>query len=463
MTAGGPPPRFTVTADTVRVGRLDGSCMYSQYGFGIKVSHRSPSGSRDRRAQRTAEARRVHCRRALTQRDPRSHRRRRLRSVRADARRWSDRGEISATTAFRRAPRSTSSTPVAATRARTALIGVLVGLGGGIVSLPGVTRARPAARSEQGRRRRRSRGPETKPFTWMLTCSAHLSSGRDLPTHGPGDPRPLDRHAPLLDAPSRPRALSPHGATPSMLPSAALAGIFVVVMAATTVSTPLYPLYEARFGLTPLAITIVFAAYGLGVMGGLLVAGRLSDHIGRRPPLAAGLVIGLVAMALFVAANGLGPLLVARLLIGVTAGLFTGTATAWLVDLDDDRQRATKVAVGANLGGLALGPALGGVLAQFAPDPLRTIYWVEADPHGSRAGRPLAAAGDRCEGTLRAGLRRHRPAPRGAVGLPARGDGRRRGLRGIGRVRVGRPGDAGRGARHHCAGGGAGPRWPRSL
>jgi MFS family permease len=148
-------------------------------------------------------------------------------------------------------------------------------------------------------------------------------------------------------------------------------------MASTTVSTPIYPLYEARFGLTALAITVVFAAYGVGVMGGLLVTGRLSDHIGRKPPLAAGLVIGLLAMALFVAANDLGLLLAARLLIGITAGLFTGTATAWLVDLDDDRQRATKLAVGANLGGLALGPALGGVLAQFAPDPLRATYVVE--------------------------------------------------------------------------------------
>jgi predicted MFS family arabinose efflux permease len=165
--------------------------------------------------------------------------------------------------------------------------------------------------------------------------------------------------------------------TQSVRPSAALAAIFAVAMASTTVSTPLYPLYEVRFGLTALAITVVFAAYGVGVMGGLLVTGRLSDHIGRKPPLAAGLVIGLLAMALFVAANDLGLLLAARLLIGITAGLFTGTATAWLVDLDDDRQRATKLAVGANLGGLALGPALGGVLAQFAPNPLRTTYVVE--------------------------------------------------------------------------------------
>ena len=195
-------------------------------------------------------------------------------------------------------------------------------------------------------------------------------------------------------------------------------------MASTTVSTPLYPLYEARFGLTALAITVVFAAYGVGVMGGLLVAGRLSDHIGRRPPLEAGLVIGLVAMALFVAANDLGLLLAARLLIGVTAGLFTGTATAWLVDLDADRQRATKLAVGANLGGLALGPALGGVLAQFAPDPLRTTYVVELvlmagrPPSSHACPRPCRDGAS--SSTLRASCRRARcgrsfcPRPRRA-------------------------------------------------
>jgi len=106
--------------------------------------------------------------------------------------------------------------------------------------------------------------------------------------------------------------------TPSTLPSAALAAIFAVAMASTTVSTPIYPLYEVRFGLTALAITVVFAAYGGGVMGGLLVTGRLSDHIGRKPPLAAGLVIGLLAMALFVAANDLGLLLARRLTVAAT-------------------------------------------------------------------------------------------------------------------------------------------------
>ncbi len=148
-------------------------------------------------------------------------------------------------------------------------------------------------------------------------------------------------------------------------------------MAATTISTPIYPLYMSAFGLSPLQITVVFAAYGVGVMGGLAVTGRLSDHIGRKPPLAVALVVAIVAMAFFIAAQGLDLLLIGRFLIGLTAGVYTGTATAWVVDLDTDRDRATKVAVAANLGGLALGPAYAGVLAQFAPDPLRTTYVVE--------------------------------------------------------------------------------------
>ncbi len=164
---------------------------------------------------------------------------------------------------------------------------------------------------------------------------------------------------------------------PSVASSLTLAAIFAVVMAATTVSTPLYPAYADQFGLTPLVITVVFAVYGVGVMGGLAVTGRLSDHIGRKPPLAVALVLGLAAMVIFIAAHGLGLLLAGRLLIGVTAGLYTGTATAWLVDLGADRARATKLAVGANLGGLALGPALAGLLAQFARRPLRTVYVVE--------------------------------------------------------------------------------------
>jgi predicted MFS family arabinose efflux permease len=159
--------------------------------------------------------------------------------------------------------------------------------------------------------------------------------------------------------------------------SLTVAAIFAAVMASTTIPTPLYPIYEREFGLSSLTITVVFAVYGVGVMTGLFVFGRLSDHSGRKPPLAGGLVLGALAMLLFLLAQDVGLLLAGRFLIGITAGLYTGTATAWLVDLDDNRDRATKLAIAANLGGLAMGPLMAGLLAQYVPAPLRTAYIVE--------------------------------------------------------------------------------------
>ncbi|HEX5261178.1 MAG TPA: MFS transporter [Gaiellales bacterium] len=159
--------------------------------------------------------------------------------------------------------------------------------------------------------------------------------------------------------------------------SLTVAAIFAAVMAATTVPTPLYPIYEREFGLSSLTITVVFAVYGVGVMTGLFVFGRLSDHSGRKPPLAGGLVVGALAMVLFLLAQEVGLLLAGRFLIGITAGLYTGTATAWLVDLDDNRDRATKLAIAANLGGLAVGPLMAGLLAEYVRAPLRTAYIVE--------------------------------------------------------------------------------------
>jgi MFS family permease len=159
--------------------------------------------------------------------------------------------------------------------------------------------------------------------------------------------------------------------------SAIVAATFAVVMASTTVSTPLYPFYVDRFGLSSLDVTIVFAVYGAGVMTSLCLFGRLSDNLGRKLPLAAGLVIAAAAMVVFAVAHDLAALLVGRAMLGITAGIYTGTATAWLVDLDENRGRATLLAVAANLGGLGLGPPLAGLLAQFAPRPIRLTYVVE--------------------------------------------------------------------------------------
>ncbi|WSZ44843.1 MFS transporter [Streptomyces sp. NBC_00190] len=143
-------------------------------------------------------------------------------------------------------------------------------------------------------------------------------------------------------------------------------------MAGTTLPTPLYGLYQEKFGFSELTVTVVYAVYAFGVIGVLLLAGNASDAVGRRPVLLAGLGCAAASAACFLCATGLGWLYAGRLLSGLSAGLFTGAATAYVMELapSGGAARATFVATAANMGGLGCGPLIAGVLAQYAPWPL---------------------------------------------------------------------------------------------
>ncbi|MDI2124817.1 MFS transporter [Yinghuangia seranimata] len=148
--------------------------------------------------------------------------------------------------------------------------------------------------------------------------------------------------------------------------------VFAVCMIGTTLPTPLYGLYQEKFGFSELTVTVVYAVYAAGVIGMLLLAGNASDAVGRRPVLLAGLGFAAVSAVCFLAATGLDWLYAGRLLSGLSAGLFTGAATAYVIELapHGGGSRATFVATAANMGGLGCGPLLAGLLAQYARWPL---------------------------------------------------------------------------------------------
>ncbi|SCK49727.1 Predicted arabinose efflux permease, MFS family [Streptomyces sp. WMMB 714] len=159
-----------------------------------------------------------------------------------------------------------------------------------------------------------------------------------------------------------------------------VAAAFGVTMLGTTLPTPLYVIYQRELRFSTLVITLIYAAYAVGVLAALLLFGRLSDEIGRRRALLPGLAASVLSAVVFlVAYDDLELLFVGRVLSGISAGIFTGTATAALVDLAGRRGtgRASLVATVVNMGGLGSGPLLAGLLAQFAPDPLRLPYAVD--------------------------------------------------------------------------------------
>lgn len=159
---------------------------------------------------------------------------------------------------------------------------------------------------------------------------------------------------------------------------ARVAALLTIMYVGATLPTPLYPLYRQAFGFGAVTLTLVYAIYVLGNLAALLLCGRLSDQLGRRRTALPAALVGLASALVFAAAAGTGWLFVARVLSGFATGLAAGATTAWITDLSAGDALAATFASAANLAGLTLGPLLAGVLAQYAPWPLRLSYLVYA-------------------------------------------------------------------------------------
>ena len=155
--------------------------------------------------------------------------------------------------------------------------------------------------------------------------------------------------------------------------AAGLAVIYVL----STVPTPLYVVYRERLGFSGVTLTLIYAAYVVGSLAAMFFLGRLSDQIGRRPVVLTSLGIGVVAAAMFLFADATIWLFAARILSGFAIALASGAGTAWIVESHGaGKRQATRIAIGANLLGLAVGPMLAGGLSQHEAAPLRLVYVV---------------------------------------------------------------------------------------
>ncbi|MEU0279790.1 MFS transporter [Streptomyces sp. NPDC006195] len=154
----------------------------------------------------------------------------------------------------------------------------------------------------------------------------------------------------------------------------AVAAIFILFLAASSAPSPLYVIYQEQWHFAAWALTVVFALYVFGMLASLLTVGGLSDHLGRRPVLAAAIALEVVALVLFLVAGNVYVLSAARVLQGIATGAATTTLSAMLVDLEPVRGRAGVVTSIAPLSGLAAGALGSGMLVELAPSPTRLVY-----------------------------------------------------------------------------------------
>jgi MFS family permease len=146
--------------------------------------------------------------------------------------------------------------------------------------------------------------------------------------------------------------------------------------AASSAPSPLYAVYQAEFKFSEFTLTLIFAIYVFALLMSLLTVGRLSDYVGRRVVFAGALLMEAGAMAMFVAADGVGWLLCARIVQGLATGGAIGVGGAYLLDLQpsDGSRLGSLVNSVAPTFGFGFGAIVTGLLVGYAPDPTRLIF-----------------------------------------------------------------------------------------
>lgn len=155
-----------------------------------------------------------------------------------------------------------------------------------------------------------------------------------------------------------------------------LASITVSFLAGSLAPTPLYPVYQAEWGFSALTTTEIFGVYAIALLASLLIAGRLSDHVGRRPVLIVATLVQAVVMLMFATAGGVATLMLARVVQGIATGAALSAVGAGMLDLDKTRGPVAN-AVAPPLG-TASGGLLAGLLIHYLPAPTLLVYVVLA-------------------------------------------------------------------------------------
>jgi MFS family permease len=213
----------------------------------------------------------------------------------------------------------------------------------------------------------------------------------------------------MLSTTTEPRRTLPPG-----LAYAHVAAVIGLSLFASGTPSALYGTYRELWGFSPVVLTLIYATYAVGVLVSLLVAGRVSDDVGRRPVLLVSLAALLGATGLFAVADSVAWLFAARAVQGLATGLAMGAASAALLDLHPRRDPAS---VGlhngvASAGGLGGGAFVAALFVQLAPAPRVLPYvFVAGLVVIARVGALLMPEPVRASGRARLTLQRpHIPA-----------------------------------------------------
>src|SRR5437870_13109943 len=155
-------------------------------------------------------------------------------------------------------------------------------------------------------------------------------------------------------------------------------GVIGLGLFASLTPSPLYRTYSVLWHFSPVTLTLIYATYAFGVLASLLLAGGVSDDVGRRPVLLVALGALMASSVLFMRADSAAWLFVARGLQGLATGAALSAASAALLDLHPRRDPAGVGLTNgvASAAGLGLGILVSSSVVQLGPAPRVLPYVV---------------------------------------------------------------------------------------
>jgi DHA1 family multidrug resistance protein-like MFS transporter len=131
---------------------------------------------------------------------------------------------------------------------------------------------------------------------------------------------------------------------------------------------PVMPVMIIDSGAEQFHFYVMIAAYSVASFLLSPVWGGLSDRLGRRPVLMAGMIGFGFSFIIFGMADGhLGFMYVSRIVGGLFSGAITACAVAYVADITSEEKRTRAMGlVGMSIGlGFIFGPAIGGILSEL--------------------------------------------------------------------------------------------------
>ncbi|UQZ36814.1 MFS transporter [Paenibacillus sp. PK3_47] len=130
---------------------------------------------------------------------------------------------------------------------------------------------------------------------------------------------------------------------------------------------PILPEYLKQFNAAGAAAGYLIAAFGAAQFVFSPIGGQLSDRLGRKALLIAGLFLTVISDLMFAVGHTLPLLYAARFIGGIGVGLMVPSNMAYVADITTPDTRAKGMGyLGAAMNlGMVLGPGLGGLIAEF--------------------------------------------------------------------------------------------------